>query len=117
MDRRLPLFVFGTLRRGECNHGLLEGRYEQVLPAVLHDYRLAEPLMIEPVPGGVVRGELYFIHTPVYEVTLADCDALEEIPFGELVGDEYERRSVIVLTNDGRHEAWAYVRPGIPRQL
>ena len=108
---RLPLFVFGTLRRGQCNHHLLQDRYARCLPAELPDYTRVEELMIDRQPGGVVQGELFTLSPEVYEQTLADCDELEEIPLGELIGHEYERRQVAVQVTGGSGLAWAYVRP------
>ena len=35
LEEPLPLFVYGTLRQGECNHnGHLAGRFVSVLPAL-----------------------------------------------------------------------------------
>lgn len=111
MDDRLPLFVFGTLRYGHCNHHYLEGRYDRRVPAVLPDYRRIAPLMIDRFPTGEVDGELYHLWLTDYDATLAGCDELEEIPPGQLVGHEYERRPVLVNTEEGAVTAWAYVQP------
>jgi hypothetical protein len=73
---QLPLFTFGTLCRGRRNHRLLEGRYERMLPAVLHDFRRLHPLMIVRSPGDEVDGELYFLRRDVYEATLAYLDLM-----------------------------------------
>ncbi len=108
---RLPLFVFGTLRLGHENHHYLDGHYEQMLAASLHGYVRLHPLMIARQEGGVVEGELYFLADDEYEATLAGCDELEELPPGELVGRDYERKRVIVTTVSGPFEAWAYVQP------
>ena len=67
--------------------------------------------MIAEFPGGVVDGELFYLTPMIYDRTLAGCDELEEIPPGQLVGHEYERRRVHVRTTDGLVEAWAYVQP------
>lgn len=111
---QLPLFVFGTLRHGHCNHHYLAGRFERVLSAVLKDYSRRHPLMIVPQPGGVVDGELYFLQRDHYELTLASCDKLEEIPPGQLVGPYYQRKVVTVETALGTFQAWAYVAPEAP---
>ena len=108
---RLPLFAFGTLRRGEANHRYLAGRYERVLSARLPDYSPVGPLMIDRSPGGLVSGELFFLRPGVYEAALADCDELEGVAPRNLRHAIYERRRVRVLTDAGEHEAWAYVRP------
>jgi gamma-glutamylcyclotransferase (GGCT)/AIG2-like uncharacterized protein YtfP len=107
----LPLFVFGTLRRGHCNHHYLAGRFERVLPAMLKDYQRVHPLMIVPQPGGTVDGELFFLPAANYEATLAGCDELEELPPGQLVGPDYQRKQVTVETAEGQLAAWAYVQP------
>ncbi|MBW3539521.1 MAG: Ldh family oxidoreductase [Planctomycetes bacterium] len=108
---RLPLFVFGSLRRGQWNHDLLVGRYELMLPARLRDFERVRPLMIRPAPGGTVDGELYVLRPEQYDDTLRGCDALEGIPPGETSGPEYRRIPVTVETPDGPREAWAYVEP------
>lgn len=108
---KLPLFVFGTLRRGHYNHHYLHGFYDRFIPAWLMDYQRVRELMIATQPGGVVDGELYFLTDSIYETTLAGCDELEEIPPGQLVGHEYQRKRVTVETAEGLIEAWAYVQP------
>jgi len=108
---RLPLFVFGTLRRGQRNHHYLAGRYASVAPAVLPGYQRLHELMIARASGGVVDGELFELTPEIYDTTLAGCDELEEIPPGQLIGHEYERRLVTVETDQGTVQAWAYVQP------
>lgn len=110
-DLKLPLFVFGTLRRGHRNHHYLDGLYDRMVPAELRGYQRLHELMIARHPGGVVDGELYSLNLDQYESTLAACDELEEIPPGTLVGHEYERKLVTVETMDGPIRAWAYVQP------
>jgi len=111
----LPLFTFGTLRRGERNHHYLEGTYDRWLPATLRDYgRIVAPHgwpAIGPVIGQEVAGELFFVRQPVFIETLANCDILEELPPGQLIGPHYERKQVVVETVDGNFPAWAYVDP------
>ena len=108
---RRPLFVFGTLRRGHRNHHCLEGRYERVIPATLNGYCRLHELMIAPAAGGQVDGELFFLIRGGYEMTMAGCDDLEEIPPGQLIGHEYQRKQVTVQTSEGPFDAWAYVQP------
>jgi gamma-glutamylcyclotransferase (GGCT)/AIG2-like uncharacterized protein YtfP len=66
--------------------------------------------MIVPQPGGVVDGELLFLTPETYDATLAACDELEEIPPGQLVGADYERKQVVVETAEDQLTAWAYVQ-------
>lgn len=107
-DERLPLFVFGTLRRGECNHHYLAGRYVECVPAVLPGYAVVDELMIAPRPGREVPGELFTLDPDRYVETLRGCDDLEEIPPGTLAGDWYRRAVVTVRTEEGEVRAWAY---------
>lgn len=112
MTEQLPLFVFGTLRRGECNHrAYLAGKYTRMLPATLSGFQRIHPLMIVPSPGGAVDGELYFLRRESYTATLRHCDSLEGIPPGRTAGDEYRRIRVEVQTPEGPVTAWAYVQP------
>lgn len=107
----LPLFVFGTLRRGQCNHHLLAGRYERMLPAGLRGFAKIELLMIAREDGESVDGELYFLRRDLFEETMAACDRLEGIPRGRDAGPEYRRLRVTVETAEGERVAWAYVHP------
>jgi len=111
----LPLFTFGTLRRGEPNHHFLAGRYDRWLPATLRDYRRTIaahgfPAAV-PTAGESVTGEVFFIRPPEYDQTRRGCDDLEDIPPGQLVGAFYRRAAVEVETPDGVILAWAYVSP------
>lgn len=107
----LPLFAFGTLRRGKPNHHHLAGRYERVITARLPGYAAVAPLMIDRSDGGAVAGELFFVRPGCYAATLADCDELEGVQPGQTKYAVYERRRVRVLTDIGPFDAWAYVRP------
>lgn len=108
---RLPLFAFGTLRRGEANHHYLAGRYDRILPARLPSYAIVGPLMIDRSEAGSVPGELFFLRPGSYDATMTECDELEGTIPGQTRYAVYERRRVRVLTDVGPHDAWAYVRP------
>lgn len=108
---QLPLFVFGTLRRGECNHGYLEGAYDRVLSARLLGFTRVAPLMIAREADSLVDGELFFLTPMTYEATLSGCDRLEELPIGGLIGHEYRRIVVRVQTDSEEFIAWAYACP------
>ncbi|HEY2250471.1 MAG TPA: gamma-glutamylcyclotransferase family protein [Planctomycetaceae bacterium] len=111
----LPLFTFGTLRRGERNHHYLEGTYERWLPGTLRDYsRIVAPHgwpAIAPAIGSEVAGDLFFMRQQDFVETLGRCDILEELPPGELIGPHYQRAQVVVETAAGNFAAWAYVDP------
>jgi gamma-glutamylcyclotransferase (GGCT)/AIG2-like uncharacterized protein YtfP len=108
----LPLFVYGTLRRGQCNHHHLAGKFETMLPARLRDFGRSHPLMIVRRSGGVVEGELYFLKPENSARTMAACDRLEGIPVGGMCGPFYRRACVAVETADGIFDAWAYIDAG-----
>lgn len=106
--QQLPLFVFGTLRRGECNHGYLAGAYDRVAPARLLGFARIAPLMIARQVGAVVEGELFTLTSATYDRTLHGCDRLEELPIGGLVGPEYRRIIARIQTDAGVETAWVY---------
>ena len=111
--RQLPLFVFGTLRRGECNHHYLAGAFDRMVPARLPGFARVEPLMIARKVDSVVDGELYFLTPATAARTLQGCDELEELPIGQLIGQEYRRVPVKTQTDNGDVIAWAYVRSDV----
>ena len=93
------VFVYGTLKRGERNHGLVAPYLHRVLPGFVEGFRLyhlprgphrpyAYPGM---VPGeGRVFGEVLFLRPEA----LSLLDALEE------EGEEYKRVRVRVETEE-----------------
>lgn len=117
-DEILPLFVFGTLRRGESNHHFLHGRYDRCLAAVLRGFGRgvaghgfpAISLCVE----GLVEGELFWLTPHLAAEVMADCDRLEDLPVGELAGPYYRRACVPVEAGGDRVDAWAYVSPETP---
>ncbi len=109
-DQQIPLFVYGTLRRGEENHHYLDGHYLRVLPAELTGYARIAPIMIAPRSGESVVGELYMLKPDEYAATMAGCDELEELHPGQMTGRDYQRKQVTIATAEGTVEAWAYVQ-------
>lgn len=109
-DSQYPLFVYGTLRRGEENHHYLDGHYLRMIPAELPGFARTHPIMIAPSAEGRVAGELYFLKPEDYAATMAGCDELEELYPGQLIGREYRRQLVSVTTAEKNFEAWAYVQ-------
>jgi gamma-glutamylcyclotransferase (GGCT)/AIG2-like uncharacterized protein YtfP len=111
----LPLFTFGTLRRGESNHHYLAGTFARWLPGTLRDFAQFVTShgfpAIAPSIGEHVNGELFFLRSDVFVETLGRCDILEDIPPGELTGRYYRRTQVVVETVAGDFTAWAYVDP------
>lgn len=96
----IPVFVYGTLRKGESNHHLLKGRSmfvsENAVVGNLVDLG-PYPAMLEG--NGTVFGEVYMVG----EQTLADLDKLEGHP------TLYARRKVpLKFSMDKYEEAYAY---------
>ena len=114
----LPLFTFGTLRRGEENHHYLAERYDRCLEGSLRDFQRTVaghgfPL-VTPTPGEQVEGELFFIRPDLFREVLDSCDWLEDLPPGKLVGSYYQRTRVTIDTSAGAFVAWAYIDPNVP---
>lgn len=112
----LPLFVYGTLRRGGRYHNdYLAGRFDRVEVAQLPGFRKTVGShgfdVAEPDPEGVVAGELFFLSRARADSVLAGCDELEELPPGELRGALYQRIDATVRFGDGECRAWVYVAP------
>jgi gamma-glutamylcyclotransferase (GGCT)/AIG2-like uncharacterized protein YtfP len=116
--------VYGTLRRGEPNAGLLSGARDLGVGRIvgrLHEMpRTAERAYAYPalVLGAV--GEVSDVVVEVYELgdpaALAVIDALEAFDPDDVAGSEYVRRLVDVL--DGPvATAWIYEYNGPPEAM
>nr|WP_198536276.1 gamma-glutamylcyclotransferase family protein [Streptomyces resistomycificus] len=122
-DRKLPFFVYGTLRPGEANHGLfLRGRTRSEEPgrlvgAVLYDGP-GYPYAVWG-RGGVVHGEVVTALPEAYGELLAALDRLEEYVPGD-PRNLYERvECEVTLGGEGRAvRAWVYVAaPSVAARL
>ncbi|MEU6809668.1 gamma-glutamylcyclotransferase family protein [Streptomyces sp. NPDC046831] len=119
----LALFVYGTLRPGERNHGVfLGGRTRLVGPGLLDGAVLYDgpghPYAVEE-PGGVVHGELLTAPPEAYEELLAGLDRLEGYVPGDPAG-LYERveRTVARVPGGQPVRAWVYVAaPAVAARL
>ncbi|MGK5543780.1 gamma-glutamylcyclotransferase family protein [Streptomyces sp. URMC 127] len=113
-QERLPVFVYGTLRPGQANHGrFLRGRTVAEEPALLRGAVLYEgpgyPYAVAE-PGGEVRGELVRPAPDVYAAVLASLDELEGCA-RDGSGELYVRvvRAVLPDGGEGPVRAWVYL--------
>jgi gamma-glutamylcyclotransferase (GGCT)/AIG2-like uncharacterized protein YtfP len=77
---RLPVFVYGSLRRGQPNYRLLHGTLEAEYTALLPGHRLYRgrfPYVAGGHPDGRVVGDLMVIKSEGYDEVLARLDELE----------------------------------------
>lgn len=121
-EERLPVFVYGTLRRGEKNHlRYFEGRIRFLGMAAARGelYVHLEEEYCYPclLPGeGEVKGELVEPRPELYDLVLAELDALEDYDPRSDSG-LYLRRPIDVLTEEGEAvRCWGYLwnGPGKP---
>jgi gamma-glutamylaminecyclotransferase len=98
------LFIYGTLKRGECNHSLLASQEFVADVRTLPRYRLFEkgwhPCLVEAADGVAVEGELWRVSPE----TLAALDEYEEVPHG------FARRPVAVDGVDEPVDAYFYAQ-------
>ena len=111
MAEKEMVFIYGTLRRGFCNHDYVWGRIgfeglcrtKQRFPLVIGARWRSPYLLNEPGEGMAVKGDLF----EADEEGLRIMDALESV--GKPKG--YLREKITVVTDDGQEvEAWAYLK-------
>src|SRR5262245_60251394 len=98
------VFVYGTLKRGDCRHRFLAGSKFLGLATTEPGYRLFNmgeyPAMVEDPRGGQIEGELF-------EVSLSTLRTLDEV---EGVADVlYSRRPIRLVTPVEGAEAYVYL--------
>jgi gamma-glutamylcyclotransferase (GGCT)/AIG2-like uncharacterized protein YtfP len=110
-DEPCALFVYGTLKRGELNEGLLRPHAESVEPATARG--LLYDLGLYPALGrgeGRVRGELVRLRAADLPAVLRLLDRLEGYTPENEAGSMYVRRVVEVETEAGSPErAYTYL--------
>ncbi len=110
-DKRLPLFVYGTLRQGQQNFALLRGHILVDQPAKIRGMSLYSLRAYPVVVHGehTVSGELLTINPRVYDRLLTDLDQLEGCSPGGT--DSMFRRVVVQVETDTRRRiaAWMYL--------
>lgn len=110
---RMPVFVYGTLRRGQKNYPrCLQGRTLEEIPATVRGelHYAADGGYPYLLPGaGTVAGELMVLDPSRYEETVRALDLLEEYDAKDEEHSVYLRRETAVALGDGRQvAAWTY---------
>lgn len=106
------IFVYGTLRMGECNHHLLRPFLREATPAIARGMALYPvtpryPGMVEGT--GSVVGEYVVIEPDRWLEALAVLDRLEDYAGPGDPANEYDRRLIPVETASGVRLAHAYL--------
>lgn len=120
MTKRLPFFVYGTLRVGGTLHGPYFGNSViSSTPAWMSGAQMT----VSPGPSSpgipyvyhvedltkTVRGDLIVVDTFNFESILYDLDCLEGYSDDSPVHNHYWRREVLVDGVDGQVKAWCYL--------
>jgi gamma-glutamylcyclotransferase (GGCT)/AIG2-like uncharacterized protein YtfP len=109
--KNLPVFVYGTLRKGFGNHSrYLEGRTTAEIEAVTTGTMFSVggfPALIES-PSRVIKGELIFIDEKKYDEVLRSLDFLEGYRPHNLEMSMYLRKKVEILVAGKLVESWVY---------
>lgn len=95
-----PVFVYGSLRRGMHNHGVM-GNSELLTEAHLSGFEMYQVSSFPAIVAGegIVKGEVYLVDG----ATLARLDRLEGHP------QMYRRSMVTVQAGDALCQVWVYV--------
>ncbi len=107
---QLPLFTYGTLRRGQENYMLLRGNTLAEIPAQINNVALyslrAYPMLLDG--DGTVHGDLMTLHPRIYSRLIADLDQLEGYyPDRE---SRFVRAQRVARTESGAEVlAWVYI--------
>ena len=105
-NRELPLFLYGTLRKGESAEDTIAADVVRRAPARAHG-RLLDLKAPEPGAGfgpaeGWLDGEIVWLRPSTFLATLDRVDQYENVPF------LFRRIAIEVETEGKTVEAWAY---------
>lgn len=122
VERRLPVFVYGTLRIGQPNYHrlLLASPDHRTAPGHVDGWELRGadagfPWAV-PAAGGRIVGDLITVAADAYHTVLARLDQLEGCnPHHPGGGNLYDRIAVDVTTAAGVAPAWMYAAGALLR--
>ena len=105
-DRELPLFIYGTLRKGEAAEDVIAADVVRRAPARARARRLEidapYPAAFFAPEEGLLPGEIVWLKPSAYAAALDRIDQYENVPF-------LFRRIVVSVEVEGKDvEAWAY---------
>jgi gamma-glutamylcyclotransferase (GGCT)/AIG2-like uncharacterized protein YtfP len=105
-NRELPLFVYGTLRKGESGEDVIAANVLRRAPARararLLDLKAPYPGAVFGPDEGWLDGELVWIRPSAFQTTLDRVDEYENVPF-------LFRRIAVTVESEGQSiEAWAF---------
>lgn len=113
------VFVYGTLRRDQHNHQVIEWAALDIRPAVLNGYAMYGGGVPHIVPNDDYRviGEVVTLEESCYAEAMFHLDALEGFRSHRPADSLYVRRAVEVrvMESDEQVRAWAYVGGTIAR--
>lgn len=109
----LPVFVYGTLKRGESNHAAFLADAASIEPATVRGAIVHLPAGYPGYrlePEGTVHGELVSFDADRAATALARLDALEDYRADAPHASLYRRERCTATTPAGRAiDAWIYV--------
>ena len=120
-EEQLPFFVYGTLRPGQSNFHLLDGRTRRIRPASVTGFGLyslgAYPILFtDDNPRARVVGDLVMPTPQYYTRVMKALDRLEEYDPSDPEGGLYQRiPHQVRLHGRKRIRAWLYL--GRPEHL
>lgn len=109
VPEQFPVFVYGSLRRGEVFHEVIESYVRMEVPAKLHGMQMYyvgdfPALVFDETAKEPVVGELLYFSQDWWAKAVVDMDKIESEGF------LYNRTQVIVMREDGEAAtAWVYV--------
>lgn len=112
----LPMFTYGTLRPGECNHHIVANTTDTILDGSIKGFEMVSnggfPYIIDADEDHEIQGSLFFVKEDEFPMVSWRMDMLEGTRFDPMDDrNHYTRQKRTVSTEQGEFEAWVYVPP------